>query len=153
TCAGWFTLLGLVLMGLGYALSCVHQPSAAAAEFTWTLAAPPFVPPVDAADVFTMSQRAGSVSYLTFGAGFSLATLPAFVLICDLGRLRSRILQTLGENALAAYLLHYVVGRPIKLFSPKDAPAWFAILAFVVFVWICLLGVRWLERKGVRLRL
>ena len=50
-----------------------------------------------------MSQRAGSVSYQTFAAGFSLATLAVFVLVCDLGRARSHVLQTLGENALAMY--------------------------------------------------
>jgi predicted acyltransferase len=144
---------GLVLMWLGYGLSCIHQPSPTAADFTWRLAAPPLVPPADPADLFTMSQRAGSVSYQTFAAGFSLATLAAFVLVCDLGRVRSRFLQTLGENALAAYLIHYVVGRPLKLWSPKDAPEWFALLAFAVFVWLCLAGVRWLERQGVRLRL
>jgi predicted acyltransferase len=151
--AVWFAVLGLVLMGCGYGLSCVRQPSSTAADFGWRLAAPPLMPPTDSADIFTMSQRAGSVSYLAFAAGFSLATLAAFVLACDVGRLQSRLLQTLGENALVAYLLHYIVGRPLKLFSPKDAPAWFAIVVFVVFVWICVMGVRWLERKGVRLRL
>lgn len=146
-------VVGLALMGLGYGLSCVRHATASGIDFTWRWAAPPFVPPADAADLFTMSQRAGSVSYQIFAAGFALATLAAFVLACDAGRWRSRVLQSLGENALAAYLLHYVVGRPLKLFSPKDAPAWFAILAFAVFVCICLMGVRWLERKGVRFRL
>ena len=79
--------------------------------------------------------------------------LAAFVLLCDMGRVRSRILQTLGENALAAYLLHYVVSKPLKLWSPKDAPVWFALLAFAVFVGLCLAGVRWLQRKGIRLTL
>jgi hypothetical protein len=149
----WFIVAGLSLMALGYGLSCIHQPSPTAADFTWRWAAPPLVPPADPADLFTMSQRAGSVSYQNFAAGFSLVTLASFVLACDLGRLRSRILQTLGQNALAAYLIHYVVGRPLKLWSPKDAPEWFALLAFAVFAWLCLAGVRWLERKGVHLRL
>jgi predicted acyltransferase len=151
--AAWFTVAGLVLMGLGYGLSCLHHPTPNDFAVTVRPAAPPFVPPSDKADVFTMSQRAGSVSYLTFAAGFSLATLAAFVLICDVGRLRLGVLQTLGENALAAYLIHYVVGRPLKLWSPRDAPAWFAVLMFAVFLGLCVAGVRWLERKGVRLRL
>jgi len=151
--AAWFALVGIALMGLGYGISCLHHPTATDVAVTVRPAAPPLVPPADKADVFTMSQRAGSASYLTFAAGFSLATLAAFVLVCDIAGARLRGLQTLGENALAAYLLHYVVSKPLKLWSPKDAPAWFAILIFAIFVWICLAGVRWLERKGVRLRL
>jgi hypothetical protein len=151
--AAWFTIAGLALMGLGYGISCLHHSSATESALTVRLAAPPFVPPFDNGDVFTMSQRAGSVSYLTFAAGFSLATLALFVLACDVGRLRWSVLQTLGENALAAYLIHYVVSKPLKLWSPKDAPAWFAVVMFAVFVGLCLAGVRWLERKGLRLRL
>jgi predicted acyltransferase len=151
--ATWFAVVGLVLMGLGYGLSCIHQPVPSAAEFAWRWAAPPLMAPADAADIFTLSQRAGSLSYQTFAAGFSLATLAAFVLACDWGGLRSRVLQTLGGNALAAYLIHYVVSRPLKLWSPKDAPAWFALLAFALFLWLCFAAVRWLERKGVHLRL
>ena len=40
-------------------------------------------------DLWTMSQRTGSVSYQTFAAGFSLAVYALFVQLCDLGRLRS----------------------------------------------------------------
>ena len=35
-----------------------------------------------------MSQRTGSISYLTFSAGFSLAVYALFVLACDLGHFR-----------------------------------------------------------------
>src|SRR5439155_9589865 len=52
--AAWFSVVGLVLMGLGYVLSCVHQPSPTVADFTWRWAAPPLVPPAGEADLFTM---------------------------------------------------------------------------------------------------
>ncbi len=51
------------LMAIGYSLSCLGGAPAAL----------PFCPPNRPVDLWTMSQRAGSVSYLTFASGFSLA--------------------------------------------------------------------------------
>ena len=60
----------VVLMGLGYALSCLGG----------SIAPPPFVQPGEpSVTIWTMSQRTGSVSYLTFAAGFSLAVYALFV--------------------------------------------------------------------------
>ena len=86
----------VVLMGLGYALSCLAGPPAA----------PPFVPPDGPISLWSMSQRAGSVSYLTFSTGFSLAVYALFVVACDRGGLRVGTFRTFGRNALAAYILH-----------------------------------------------
>ena len=57
------TRWSVVLMGLGYGISCLGG----------YLAAPPFVPPPAShtIDLWTMSQRTGSIAYLTFAAGFS----------------------------------------------------------------------------------
>ena len=69
--AGW----SVVLMALGYGFSCLGG----------YLAPPPFVPPAagHVVDLWTMSQRTGSVAYLTFSAGFSLAVYALFVVFCD----------------------------------------------------------------------
>ncbi len=69
--AGW----SVVLMVVGYGLSCLGG----------YIAPPPFLPPAPShvVDLWTMSQRTGSISYLTFSAGFSLAVFTLFVLFCD----------------------------------------------------------------------
>ena len=100
-----------------------------------------------------MSQRAGSISYLTFGAGFALVLYAMFVLACDAGRFRPRILSTLGGNALAGYIIHDLVSDAIKPHTPKDAPLWFALAAFAVFLGICYLFIRYLEKNNLYLRL
>jgi hypothetical protein len=149
---------GAVLMVLGYALSCLYQTappngSHAAGGLAVRLAAPPGVRPDAPADLWTMSQRAGSVSYQTFAAGFAVATYALFVLACDGGRFRSGVFQTLGGNALAAYLIHGIVDNAMTPYLPKDAPPWFAVLAFVVFAGVCLVFVRYLDKHRIYLRL
>ena len=93
-------------------------------------APPPFVPPPSShqVDLWTMSQRTGSISYLTFSAGFSLAVYALFVLACDLGHFRSRLFRTFGVNALAAYIIHPLVAGAVKPYVPKDAPLWYVAL-------------------------
>jgi hypothetical protein len=158
---GW----GMVLMVLGYALSCLNRvtpPNTLPSyEMSALLAEPPFVPPEMGPDkkplrpvnLWTMSQRAGSVSYLTFGAGLSLALYAFFVLACDRGRLRVGIFTTLGSNALAAYIIHELVDNAIKPYAPKDAPLWYVLAAFGLFLAICYLFVRHLEKHKLFLRL
>ncbi len=158
---GW----GCVLMLAGYALACLNRVTPPA-ELTigpqtddasaWTgnfLVQPPFVPPSHRVNIWTMSQRAGSVSYLTFGAGLSLAVFALFVWACDLRSFRLGIFATLGSNALAGYIIHDLVAEAIKPFAPKDSPLWFALAAFGVFLGITYIFVRYLERNRIFLRL
>ena len=105
-------LMASLLMALGYGLTGLDG----------TLAAPPFAPPRGPVDLWTMSQRAGSVSYQTFAAGFSPAVYAAFVLACDVGGFRLGLFRTFGRNALAAYLLHPMVASAVKPYLPEDAP-------------------------------
>lgn len=135
----------IVLMLAGYALSC--------ARGEW--APPPFVPPTSGRlpDIWTMSQRNGSISYLTFSAGFSLAVYALFVLACDLGQFRSRIFRTFGVNALAAYVLHGMVAGAVKPYAPDDSPLWYVVLAFGVYFWICYTFNRYLEEHRIFLKL
>ncbi len=152
---GW----GLLLLLLGYGLSCLQlAPSTSAASNAglgvhW--GEPPFLPVTEKtpANLFTMSQRAGSVSYLTFGAGFSLAVYALFVAVCDGLGLQLGLFRTLGTNALAGYLIHDLVDEAFKPYAPKDAPLWFGLLAFALFLGICYLFIRHLEKNRLYLRL
>ena len=134
-----------ILMVAGYALSC--------AGGRW--ASPPFVapPPRPSIELWTMSQRTGSVSYLTFAAGFSLAVYTLFVIACDLGGFRSRLFQIYGQNALAAYILHPMVADAVQPYVPNDAPLWYLAAGFGLYFAICTLFIHYLEKNQIFLRL
>jgi predicted acyltransferase len=134
-----------VLMSAGYAISCANG--------RWT--PPPFVAPPssDRVDLWTMSQRTGSVSYLTFGAGFSLAVYALFVLLCDRGSFRSGVFRIYGQNALAAYIIHPIVAAAVKPYVPKDAPLWYVAAGFALYFTICTVFNRHLEQNQIYLKL
>ncbi|CEF48405.1 unnamed protein product [uncultured bacterium] len=133
------------LMLLGYSLSSLGG----------RLAAPPFVPPPSsqALDIWTMSQRTGSVSYLTFAAGLSLAVYALFAVICDGAGAQSALFRLFGQNALAAYIFHPIVASAVKPYLPNDAPAWYVATGFCVYFGICVLFNRYLEKHRLFLRL
>jgi predicted acyltransferase len=126
-------------------------------EWHSLLAEPPFVPPPSGEfrswNYWMMSQRAGSISYVTFATGFALALFAAFYVACDLWGWRSRLFETLGVNALAGYVLHDLVDGCVSSFAPKDSPDWWMWGAFAVYFWICWLFLRTLEKSGIFLRL
>ncbi len=150
-------LLGcsLILMLLGYGLSCLRiGEETSGAPGTWfELAAPPFVAPWRPVDLWTMSQRAGSVSYQVFGAGFSMAVYALFVALCDLGSWRLGLFRTFGRNALAAYVLHTMIAGAVKPYTPRDAPLWFVLAGFFVYFSVCYLFVRHLEKNDILIRM
>ena len=120
------------------------------------LAEPPFVPPPSADqrkwNYWMMSQRAGTLSYLTFAAGFSLMVYVLFHIACEWGGLQIPFFRTFGTNALAAYVLHEFVGNAVSPFIPKDAPGWYVVAGLLVFFWITWVFVRSFEKKGIYLR-
>ena len=136
---------GTVFMLLGYGLSCLGAGG--------HLAAAPFLPPQAPVDMWTMSQRAGSVSYLTFAAGFSLALYAGFVWLCDIRQMKMKLFAILGANALAGYLIHSLVDIPFSLAIQKHAPLGIALLVTAAFVIVntCLVWI--LNRRGWFLRL
>lgn len=138
---GW----GVAVMIAGYALSCLSRGG--------SLAAPPFFPPNGPVDLWTMSQRAGSLSYLTFATGFSLAVYAGFIWLCDLRRHTAGVFTILGQNALAAYIVHFWLSDFVKPFAPRDAPAWWVLISFGVFFGATLAIVAYLNRRGFFLRL
>jgi predicted acyltransferase len=151
---------GVLVMVLGYGLSCLHLAPFDRDEgnFRVTVAAP--APPlvhveakVPTNDIFTMSQRSGSLTYLTFGAGFSLAVYALFVLASDVGRWQLGLFRTLGVNALVGYVLHDLVNAAVKPFVPKDSPVWYVLAGCAVSIGICYLLLRGLEKQRIYLKL
>lgn len=138
--------LGLALALLGVGLS-----------FLGDTRTPPFVdrPGVSVAgiDLWTMSQKTGSLSYQTFAAGLSLVVYAAFVALCDLRGLALGLFHTLGANPLVAYLLHPLVCLLVQPVVPRSAP-----LGALLAAWAASVAVVWgllkvLERRGLYLRL
>jgi predicted acyltransferase len=138
-------LWGAVLMLVGYALSCLGRAG--------PLAAPPFWPPRGSVDLWTMSQRAGSLSYQTFASGLSLALYAGFVWACDLRAMSLGIFTVFGQNALAAYLLHMLLEVPFSPLRQKEAPPWQALGVIALFLAANAVIVALLNRRGWFLRL
>lgn len=145
--AGWAVVRllagAVVLMAIGQGLARLDPSSAA-----W-----PFVPPSGPIGPWAMSQRAATVSYLTFAAGLALGVDALCVLACDRGRVTSGLFRLFGQNALAAYVLHGLVEDAVRPFVPADAPGWYVALGFAAALGVNVVLLRGLERSGVRLRL
>ncbi len=100
-----------------------------------------------------MSQRSGSISYLTFGAGLSMALYALFFVLSDMIGLKIGVFRTLGVNALAGYILHDMVGDAVKKFVPKDAPSIAMWIGFAVFFFVTWLFLRSLEKQKIYIKL
>lgn len=176
------TLWSLVLMGLGYAMSCpttlyniapddpatlqssdkfAPDPVIPSREridkhiLTW--AEPPFVPPPGENErqenYWLMSQRAATLSYHTFAAGFSLLVYVLFYIVSDIFGFTVGVFRTLGTNALVGYILHGIVGDAVEKFIPKDSPGWYVAAGFAVYFAITYLFIRHLEKNNIYLKL
>lgn len=149
---------GFVLMLLGYALSCLNlitapnSPPENASLLSYFIE-PPFVAPSHEKNIWTMSQKAGAISYMFFGGGISMVLYALFLVVCDQGKLELGLFRTLGVNALAGYILHDLVNATIKPFVPKDSPIWWIFTGFAVSLLICYACLRHLERHKIYLRL
>lgn len=139
------TMWGAAAMLAGYGLSCLTAGGHPAP--------PPFFPPTMPADVWTMSQRAGSLSYLLFSAGWSLVLYAVFCRLCDGRGWSLSVFRDLGRNALAAYILHFIVMDAVLKFCPRDSPLWWALAAGTLHFLIVWWWVRWLNARGLFLRL
>jgi predicted acyltransferase len=150
---GW----GAGLMVLGYGLSCLNlatPPNAPAhAGLCSWLVEPPFVPPTHPVNLWTMSQQAGSVTYLTFGAGLSLVLYAGFVWACDVRRIQIGIWRTLGSNALAGYVIHGVACWGFGSLLLRRAPLETVLLALFAYSVFCYGCVRVLEWKRIYWRM
>lgn len=119
-------------------------------------AEPPFIKPPGEKlrqwNYWMMSQRAGTLSYLTFSAGFSLLVFVMFHVLCDVHKFQLPFFRTFGTNALVAYILHSIVSDAVQPFFPKDSPAWFAYVGLAIYFLITWLFVKQLEKQGAYLR-
>jgi predicted acyltransferase len=118
---------------------------------------PPFVPPpgpeLREENFSMMSQRAGTLSYHVFAAGLSLALFGVFFIVCDGWGWGLGLFRTLGTNALAAYVLHGIVGNAVERFMPDDSPGWYVAAGFLLYFGVTYLFIRKLERDGIYLKL
>jgi predicted acyltransferase len=147
-------LFGLVTMLFGYLISCLGSLFSA-----WTpgtllaLPEPPFIAAARPADLWTMSQRAGSASYQVFCAGWCAALYGVVVWLSDHLKLASSVFCTFGVNALAAYVLHTLIANAIRPLTPRDSPAWFVATSLSLFLLLCWAFIRHLEKQEIYIRM
>ena len=126
-------------------------------------AEPPFVkppektliPPAQSArkwNYWMMSQRAGTLSYLVFTAGFSLLVFSGFYVACDVYKWHLPVFRTFGTNALVAYIIHMLVDNAVQPFFPKDSPVLIAYLGLAIYFLVTWLFVKQLEKQGAFLK-
>lgn len=176
-------LIGIAAMGLGWSLSCgttlydrdiqsplvateglnsgegplaespVFPPAHARARLA--PAEPPFVPPPDSRllNYWMMSQRAGTISYLVFSSGLSFVVLAFFVLVADEMKIVIPFFRTFGSNALIAFILHGMVENALKVWAPRDCPAWYLATMVVIFFAANYIILRSLEQQKIFVRL
>jgi hypothetical protein len=118
---------------------------------------PPFVQPSASEqrqlNYWLMDKRIVTLPFNLFSSGFALAVYAFFVLLTDLGRVQIGIFRTFGQNALAAYILHEIVGSAVGAFAPKNSPLWWVAGTFAAYVGITYLFVRHLEKHGIYIRM
>ncbi|HEV3115564.1 MAG TPA: hypothetical protein VGY58_00835 [Gemmataceae bacterium] len=181
TAATFFRLLlwSLSFMAAGYLLSILslsypRTPEPTTSEEVIAVAASPVLPPRSPRNTdrlpalpfvqpaapdqrqlnyWLMDKRVVTLPFNLFSTGFALAAYACFFLFSDLGRRQIGFLRTLGQNALAAYILHELVAKAVRAFAPADSPLWWVAATFMLYVGITYLFVRHLEKNGVYLRM
>ena len=123
-------------------------------SFAGLAEAPPFVEPdFQARNYWMMDKRIVSASFIWFSTGFAMALYGLFVLACDLGGLSVWLFRLLGQNPLAAYVIHHAIEGAVLAVVPRDAPLWYVLVALTVFFVWTVMFVRYLDRRKIYLRL
>ena len=153
-------LVGLLIASMGYSLSLLNKltpPNAISQGVSWRDLHDgyPFGGPPShyAVNYWTMSQRAGSVTYPLFAAGFALTVYAVFRLLSDRWFIRWGYLDLFGKHALAGYVVHDLADATVKPFVPKDSPWWWVAIGFCLFLGLITVVLRYLDRNRLFLKL
>jgi predicted acyltransferase len=171
---------GVVLMVVGYALSCLSMlydgespsgPGKSAASpvvpplarlsgrpLASLLVEPPLVQPPSPENgrpinYWMMNKKIVSLPFVVFSTGWAVGLFGLFILICDRTGWGIGLFRTFGQNALAAYLLHEMAEKQVHTIVPDDSPLKYVMVGLALFYSVTYLTVRYLEKQGVYIRL
>lgn len=118
---------------------------------------PPFVPPPRwqerSWNYWMMSQKAGTLSYLIFAAGFSLALFVVWDWLVVRFSIEIPLLRSFGKNALVCYAVHGFLIDAAGLWVARDASPWLVTLTLFSLFAILFALARTLEQRRIFIRL